>query len=241
MRIKLVKNLLKKSLSGLGYYRLLRKLKKPDSQRLLILMYHDLEDGSAPDSAGSILRSRPDRTQFEAHLRTIHDCGKAIAVDEAVDTINEMGELREDSIAITFDDGYESVYHVAYPLLQKYDIPATVFLTTEWIDGEFSLWWEDLTDMIAGIDSIRNSIRSILDVVDLKEVPTKCDDQDDLETKAYLHEVLADYFRGLPNGDIARYMTELSSMLNFERPDNQPKPLNWDQIREMSENGIRFE
>jgi peptidoglycan/xylan/chitin deacetylase (PgdA/CDA1 family) len=52
-------------------------------------------------------------------------------------------KLNYDGIIITFDDGYESNYSIAYPLLSTYKMPATFFLTTEWIDTPgFTLWSE---------------------------------------------------------------------------------------------------
>ncbi len=240
MRAGFVKDLVRKSLSGLGYYRFYRRLKRSRSRKLLILMYHDLEGGSAADSTASLLRSKPDKAQFEAHLKAVRTCGEITTVEEAVDCIKKTGKLQDDSIAITFDDGYRAVYDIAYPLLRKYDIPATVYLTTGWIDGEFIPWWEDIADMIAGLDLTKHSIHDICEVTGLQAERPDQTARNDTERKMLLHETLADHFRELSDRDVGQRMTELASMLKFERPDNQPRPLNWDQIREMSENGIRF-
>ncbi|MCO6456207.1 MAG: polysaccharide deacetylase family protein [Pirellulaceae bacterium] len=40
------------------------------------------------------------------------------------------------TLSLTFDDGFESVYHHAWPVLVRYQQPATVFLTTAYLDGE---------------------------------------------------------------------------------------------------------
>jgi peptidoglycan/xylan/chitin deacetylase (PgdA/CDA1 family) len=48
------------------------------------------------------------------------------------------GSLAPRSVAITFDDGYANNLHLAYPLLQKYQLPATIFLSSSYIEsGEF--------------------------------------------------------------------------------------------------------
>ncbi len=42
------------------------------------------------------------------------------------------------TLAITFDDGYEDHFTTVYPILKRYDFPATIFLTVKYVDG----YWE---------------------------------------------------------------------------------------------------
>ncbi len=56
-------------------------------------------------------------------------------------TISEYLRLSrtDKAIAITFDDGYESVFNYAFPLLKKYDVPATLFINPSFV-GQFNTW-----------------------------------------------------------------------------------------------------
>ena len=59
--------------------------------------------------------------------------------------------LKEDSlppksIAITFDDGYADNMYQAVPILEKYKIPATIFVCTGYSGKEF--WWDELERLI---------------------------------------------------------------------------------------------
>lgn len=49
--------------------------------------------------------------------------------------------LPERAVAITFDDGYESNYRLALPVLKRFNLPATIFLTTGYLDGEILPWF----------------------------------------------------------------------------------------------------
>jgi len=54
---------------------------------------------------------------------------QALALVEAVDIIRRGESFPQRSFVITFDDGYQSVYENAFPVLQRYGLSATVFLT----------------------------------------------------------------------------------------------------------------
>lgn len=47
------------------------------------------------------------------------------------------------TIVVTFDDGFQTVYTTAWPILQELQIPATLFLTTAFLDSEAPFWFDD--------------------------------------------------------------------------------------------------
>ena len=52
-------------------------------------------------------------------------------------------------MVLTFDDGYESYYRHAYPLLKKHGFPATVFLYTDFVGAGDALTWPQMQEMAA--------------------------------------------------------------------------------------------
>ena len=110
----MIKDLVKKSLHGIGYYNVRRRFRSSNAKRLLILMYHHLfDDNSQTDNSG-LWSGQTNRSQFEAHMQAIGRRFRVVSVESAADEIRYDGCLREDSIAITFDDGYASVYEIAF-------------------------------------------------------------------------------------------------------------------------------
>lgn len=51
------------------------------------------------------------------------------------------------AVAITFDDGYQSFHDLVFPLLQEFEIPATVFVCPELIDSGSCIWPDKLIDL----------------------------------------------------------------------------------------------
>ena len=52
--------------------------------------------------------------------------------------------ISEDSVCITFDDGYRDNFLNAVPILNELAIPATIFVSTVNIDTPYEMWWDEL-------------------------------------------------------------------------------------------------
>jgi len=57
---------------------------------------------------------------------------------------NSTEILPERIVSITFDDGYENNYIECFPVIEKYSLPATIYLTTGYIDSNELFWWDKL-------------------------------------------------------------------------------------------------
>ena len=65
---------------------------------------------------------------FDSQMKYLHDNGfTTLTMDEFYDWYTGKIEVPKKSVLITFDDGYYGVYHLAYPILKKYDLAGTIF------------------------------------------------------------------------------------------------------------------
>ena len=87
-----------------------------------ILYYHRVNDKSDPFFSAISTRL------FEQEMRFVASHYKVVSLAEMLDHLG--GGSRETVVAITFDDGYQDNYLNAFPILQRYRLPATIFLTT---------------------------------------------------------------------------------------------------------------
>ncbi len=88
--------------------------------RVPVLLYHNI----VPDGEEGFTAS-----QLEGQLSALRDAGyTAVSFSELEDYVYRGADLPEKSVVITFDDGYASNYELAYPLLKKYGMKATIFV-----------------------------------------------------------------------------------------------------------------
>ncbi len=93
-----------------------------------VLMYHHVSSHK-----GALVTITPEN--FESHARFLADEGyKTLSLDEFAAFKKGRLELPKKSVLITFDDGWIDNYLVAYPILKKYSLRATIFIVTDWVE-----------------------------------------------------------------------------------------------------------
>lgn len=101
----------------------------PRQPTLTILIFHRVLPVSDP-----LRSSEPDVTYFDYLMNFIADSFVVLPLSEAVDRLQRC-DLPRRACCITFDDGYADNLTVALPILEKYALPATVFVATDYLDG----------------------------------------------------------------------------------------------------------
>jgi peptidoglycan/xylan/chitin deacetylase (PgdA/CDA1 family) len=95
-----------------------------------ILMYHAIAEH--PPAAAQRLSVTP--RSLEEQLAFLVDHGfTGLTFSDLADAFRTGNALPERPVVLTFDDGYGCVADHAWPILQRYDFRATVFVTTGWI------------------------------------------------------------------------------------------------------------
>jgi len=77
--------------------------------------------------------------QFEMQMEYLRKNYHVVSLDTILNFIKKGRDLPKKPVAITFDDGYYSVYQNAYPVLKKNRFPAAVFVTTGYVQKQMPL------------------------------------------------------------------------------------------------------
>ncbi|MFH1782214.1 MAG: polysaccharide deacetylase family protein [Candidatus Omnitrophota bacterium] len=106
-----------------------------------ILMYHNI------DNNAHISRLSVTPYSFQRQMAFLKRHGyNVVSLPELADLVKKK-KIPYKTVSITFDDGYENNYKNAYPVLKKYGIKATIFITPFNIGKEGYLTWEQVKEM----------------------------------------------------------------------------------------------
>ncbi len=93
-----------------------------------ILLYHRITKGTPPRHFGEYAISEG---QFEREMKFLHTHGYiCLSLADLLLPSDNIQSSGRRAVALTFDDGYEDFYTIAFPILKKYGFTATVFLIT---------------------------------------------------------------------------------------------------------------
>jgi peptidoglycan/xylan/chitin deacetylase (PgdA/CDA1 family) len=108
----------------------------------VILMYHSV----ATDDAARFIEpsNRISPAAFERQMAFLHARRRVVALSELVDDIARGRTSPAGTVCITFDDGYRDNLTIAAPILDKYRLPATLYLPTGLVERGENQWSDTL-------------------------------------------------------------------------------------------------
>jgi len=209
-------------------------------QSAVVLAYHRLIPAGTETWSHPGIIVTPET--FERHMRLLKREFRLLTLDEFEQRLSTGTPFEPGSCLVTFDDGWTDTYAVAWPILQRLEVPAVIFLPTHYIGSHETFWQEHLGMLLyeAGKalrdePSFRTELVEALRPCGLEPFVDLLD-----EEKCFIVERV----RGLkldaqaaPSDATAR----LAALLGPRAP--QPgvdRFMTWDQVREMARGGMAF-
>lgn len=168
---------------------------------------------------------------FEHEIRYLRRHYKIVSLDELVNTLASGEKFNQPTIAITIDDGFKDNYQLLFPLLKKYNIPVTIFITTAPIGTEKRLWVNWLEEIILNTSKTSFSAGWFYS--------GKTFSLNDIAQKREFYQLLLGKLKDIETWKRDQYLEYIEKVLG--RPNvKKPIMLNWDEIREMQRAGVAF-
>lgn len=231
--------------SGLYHSGILALLaKRKLAGRATVLMYHrvlpDAEIEDSPSHPGIIVSTR----NFDSQMAFIRKSLKPMDADRFLSTMESGAPFPSGSCLVTFDDGWRDNHDHALPILEKYGIPAVIFLPTSLIGSTERFWQERTVERIRiAIDLCRrepealNRFRTDPLLQDLVPCLTGSP-RDSRDQVARFVAAMKKRTRSDADAFGARLLAALDGVGEGEL--SEPHFLDWDQVAEMERRGVRF-
>jgi peptidoglycan/xylan/chitin deacetylase (PgdA/CDA1 family) len=118
------------------------------------LLYHRVEKGNKKTNyrhpfSGLVVSEE----SFEEQVQYFSENFNCLDLPTAIDLL-QKGDLPQKTLILTFDDGYKDNKDVALPILERYGVPATIYIPCGLIDGSTDLWWYEQEFILHRISSL---------------------------------------------------------------------------------------
>ncbi len=213
-----------------------------DRKGIVVLYYHRITQNSDGDFLPIPMNCR--RRFFERHMRILSKKFNVISLKTLYRIIQERSGIPDRCVAVTFDDGFKDVFETAFPILEKYQIPATIFLTVGMISSKELIPLHKLYYLLDKVDieSIINEIQASyphLSDVDPPMFRALKETGDKIELRKGLDRLLG---FSVCSVEGRKLLEALCS--KFEVTDaahiTEKLYLSWDDVKKMDGEGISF-
>jgi len=211
------------------YTGLLRISNELTPHKLNIMLYHGFCDSKnkgerTPNSRFMAI------SEFERHLKVYLKYGTPISLKDLLC----KEKLPPNPIVVTIDDGYANNYDLGLPVLKKYNFPATIFLTTGFIDRKLFLWTDWLEFIAVNASNADITIEVNEEVISFNLGEPQARNNAVKQLKSIL--------KNMPINKIKSFLYELQELskvkYDWEKIPENLQPLTWKQIREMKKSGL---
>lgn len=199
--------------------------------RAVVLRYHSVS--AASDRADRYLDHgltlSPEA--FERQIRFVSRHYTIVPLQDIVDCLRRGRRLYRRAVAITFDDGYRDNYTRAFPILRRYQAPATFYLTTGCIDNRQVLWTAYLRYLLT--TSRREELR-------LAKPEALSFDLSRPELRETAFRTLVVRMKNVPTPDRHALLAAVADQLDVDDAPLKEIMMRWEEVREMHNNGMSF-
>ena len=224
------KEILSRILNAIGLIDILHTIRGLFIKEVRILAYHrvcDSEDNHFNDP-GLVIASIK---QFEQQVIYLKNKFNPVSFLDLKNYMENGISLPKNPLIITFDDGFLDNYRNAYKILKNHSVPATMFISTDYMDQDQTFWFNNLYNRVVRSPGIQ---------LDLDLISTSIKISESFEIRENQAIDIVNALKHVSNTDRLTVLNDINKVLLPYEQDELAKPLSWDNVVEMDESIIEI-
>lgn len=199
-----------------------------------MLMYHGFTDKSRHEGIENYHGKHLYIRRFEEQVIYLKKNYNIIPLSQLLAFYHGGKPLPPRCVVITIDDGYRSNYSLAFPVLKKYEAPASIFVSTDFIDQKSCLWVDRLEYAIS--QTPRTSLGLMLNGKNL--YCTLGEPRTRIKADQHVKSILKSLPAQQQEKVLLRIEEFVQKSLAVDSAGDMYAPLSWEQIRQMQASGL---
>jgi peptidoglycan/xylan/chitin deacetylase (PgdA/CDA1 family) len=166
--------------------------------------------------------------KFEKQMKFLAQHRQVISIEQLTQQLEKGEPIRRGTVVITFDDGYRNNLTIAAPILAKYNLPATIYLATGYIDTKQNQWIDTL------YSAFRTASKHQLNLLSWEDKRLKNWNLEESNQREQAYYDIADYLIEADTVQRQDLLNEIDQQLS---PTAYPPrlTLTWDEVRQLQQ------
>ncbi len=209
------------------------RMTRPPYVDVSILMYHRVVDDFKRDLFGTEASIAVTTDTFERQMAWLKQQCTVIPLRELIVKLDAGTRLPERCAVVTFDDGWRDNFTHAAPILKQYDIPSTIYLSTDYIGSNKLFWFQEVGLLQERLAMEPTWFAAVAQKANLGEAGRPAS-QSKEAVIAWFKQ-----FEGQQVEGILRQMRDEGRSRKVDT-DIERQMLTWDECRQLSSQGVDF-
>jgi peptidoglycan/xylan/chitin deacetylase (PgdA/CDA1 family) len=199
-------------------------LRRVSADKFAILCYHRVGTQGIPYHSSLAPES------FKHQMRYLREKYRILSLSQLCEEL-EFPSSRGPAVVVTFDDGYRDLYTHAFPVLKKYQIPATIYLAVNSIETGEVAWYDRIFLALQvypekSLEIVLGHPRRYL--------------LDSRPARLWAAMKIVSLLRQIPDDARNHFCSDFEKRVSLPRAELADRMLTWEQVQEMAQAGIFF-
>jgi peptidoglycan/xylan/chitin deacetylase (PgdA/CDA1 family) len=193
-------------------------------RKAFVLMYHRVLPAGADTFSSDSICVTPEA--FSLQMKFLRRHFRLLSIDELADHLESGRDLPSRSCVVTFDDGWRDNFEHALPILRDQQVPAVIFVATDYIGGDECFWQERLSRLLFNGLRGDTAARQLVEKMVARPGLAGCDDAE----RRRAIRAAVDGLKKVPTSEIEALEARLREAVGSSGSAGDDRFMDWQQV-----------